>query len=373
MNSEPTEDPLDRAKAQIRADAGIARQSAPLPPRIAQASRSTAEDDAPPATQVSIAELAQYSGLAFVENAYRLLLRRGSDTPGLEHQMRVLGSGAGKIEIIGDMRYSAEGRSIGVQVPGLLPRYFFAKLGRVPVLGFFVQWLGALAALPHMLRYQRANEASLAVRFHETANALRASEQRDIDIRAVLEAGIDASLEEHRNEAARLDATLHLLRLRIEAIESRIPDPDVIELRRLVLSMNHWTVKVREGIRSIEAAHASRRAAANEIVARDVREARLHDAKREPRLRAWAAELKERLKDSATVLDLCSGADWLSELAALRLQVNGIDSNQALHGDLRESTAPVALGDSAALLARTADQSLDALTIASADRIRAEM
>jgi len=375
VNSEPTEDHLDRAKSRIRAEAEAARQRVPLPKRIAVGSPKSSDAEGEPATQVSIAELARHSGRAFVENAYRALLRRPPDTPGFEHQMSVLASGAGKIEIIGDMRYSVEGRRNGVRVPGLLPRYLFAKLGRVPVLGLFVQWLVALAALPHMLRYQRASEASLAVRFYETAMAFRASEERD----AGLGATIEAVLEEQRNEVARLEHLQHLLRQslealqqRIQALEGRIPDPDVIALRQMVFSVYHWTAQVRKSIEAIDAAQAARRTAVDEVAARAVLDARAGDSDRARRLEILATELSTHLAADASVLDLCSGADWLSGLSARGWKVNGIESNSTLHRDAREKGLSVTLGDPTSLLVRTTEQSLDAVTIGSLARIREE-
>jgi hypothetical protein len=374
VNSEPTEDHLDRAKSQIRADAKAARERAPLPERIAldsPISGTPAHD----ATPVSIAHLAQPSGRAFVENAYQMILHRSADPSGLEHQMGVLGRGASKIEILGDMRYSAEGKRNGVRIPGLFPRYFLAKLGRIPVLGALVQWLGAAAALPHMLRYQRATEASLAVRFDETAAELRNAEQRDHDLRAVIDAVLDeqrsavaAVLDEQRSAVARLEAQQHALRQRIETWEG-----DLNAVRQMVLSMNHWTFEVRKSIDAIDAATATRRAADDEDIARSVREARRQDAGRAQRLRAWGEALSAHVRADASVLDLGSGADWLAELNARRWRANGIEGNRALHRDFADSGWPVALDDCRALLARTTAQSLDALTVASPARIGAEM
>lgn len=374
MNSEPTEDHLDRAKSQIRADAEAARERAPLPERIAldsPISGTPAHD----ATLVSIAHLAQPSGRAFVENAYQAILRRSADPSGLEHQMGVLGSGASKIEILGDMRYSAEGKRNGVRVPGLLPRYVIAKLGRVPVLGLIAQWLLAAASLPHMLRYQRAMEASLAVRFDETAAALRASEQRDVDLTARIDAALDeqrnavaAVLDEQRNAVARLESQQLALRERIEIWER-----DLNAVRQMVLSMNHWAFEVRKSIDAIDAATAERRAANAEETARAVRESRRQDGGRNARLHAWADALAEHVPADASVLDLGSGADWLTELNARRWRANGIEGNAALHRDAADRGLPVALGECAALLARTAAQSLDALTVGSPTAIGAPM
>ena len=373
MNSEPTEDQLDRARAQIRADAKAARERAPLPPRIALDS-SASGSQAHAATHASIAQLAAPSGRAFVEKAYQSILGRSADPSGLEHQMGVLGRGASKIEILGDMRYSAEGKRNGVRIPGLLPRYVIAKLGRVPVLGLIVQWLLAAASLPHMLRYQRAMEASLAVRFDEMAAALRASEQRDVDLTARIDAAVDeqrsafaAVLDEQRNAFARLEARQNELSERIQ-----IWDRDLNSVRQMVLSMNHWTFEVRKSIDAIDAATARRRAADDEDAARIVRESRRQDGNRAQRLRAWADALSAHVRADANVLDLGSGADWLTELNARGWRVNGIEGNSSLHHDFADLGLPVALGDWVSLLARTAEQSLDALTVGSSVRIGAD-
>ena len=380
MNSEPTEDQLDRARAQIRADAKAARERAPLPPRIALDS-SASGSQAHAATHASIAQLAAPSGRAFVENAYQSILGRSADPSGLEHQMGVLGRGASKIEILGDMRYSAEGKRDGVRIPGLLPRYVIAKLGRVPVLGLIVQWLLAAASLPHMLRYQRAMEASLAVRFDEMAAALRASEQRDVDLTARIDAAVDeqrsavaAVLDEQRNAFARIEARQHASGARQNELSERIQiwDRDLNAVRQMVLSMNHWTFEVRKSIDAIDAATAARRTADDEVEARIVRESRRQDGDRAQRLRTWADALSAHVRADANVLDLGSGADWLTELNARSWRVNGIEGNSSLHQDFADSGLPVALGDWVALLARTAGRSLDALTVGSSVRIGAD-
>ena len=101
MTSEPSEDQLDRIKSQIRADADAARLRAPLPPR---APAGAARDAAPAPTGASIADLAGFGGIAFVDRVYRVILKRPPDPAGLERQMALLGSGASKIEVIGDLR-----------------------------------------------------------------------------------------------------------------------------------------------------------------------------------------------------------------------------------------------------------------------------
>ena len=360
MNSESREDQLDRIQSEIRADADAARRRAPLPERTAVHSTQGALSSA----GTSIAELARHEGPAFVDHAYRAILGRAPDAEGFERQMALLGAGANKIELIGDLRYSVEGQQRAAPIPGLRPRYLLTKLTRIPIAGALVQWLIALASLPHMLRQQRATQASLAVRFGEAAAALRAAEQRN----AELGEAIDAVRSDLSNAVADLSERI----TRTEAFAQGL-NANVRELRQLALTMNHWTVQVRKSIDAIEAAEAEQRSRDDEASAAAIRHRREHDAMRAQRVHAWAAELARRLPQNATVLDLCGGVDWLAALAAHGWNASAIETNSVLHRDARAKGLNVTLGSPSALLARIADGSLDALSIASLDRIAEDM
>ncbi|HVT31742.1 MAG TPA: methyltransferase domain-containing protein [Rhodanobacteraceae bacterium] len=347
MNPESSEDQLDRATSEIRADAAAARVRAPLPERKIVASVRRAENDT---GHVTIAELARHAGPTFVDQAFRAILKRGPDPAGLERQMAALASGANKIELLGDLRYSAEGRRAGTPIPGLAPRYFVAKLGRVPLLGALVRWIVALASLPHILRHQRATEASLAVQFGELRAALQAAEQRDAEQREGL-AALSIAADALSERSARLEE------------HARALDATVSDLRGLVLAMNHWTVEVRRSIDAIDAAEAERRAGEDEAAAARIARRRDLDTERRERIAARAAAFAGALPDRARVLDLCGGADWLAALVERGCRVTSIETNSALHRRARERKLDVTFGDPLALLERTSDASLDALTL----------
>jgi hypothetical protein len=357
VNSE-SDDPLDRIKAVIRDDADALRSRATLPERIANARAA----ELPVASGgTSIPELARLAGPAFVDNAYRTILGREPDAAGYAQQMAALGAGANKIEILGDLRYSAEGRQRNVPIPGLRPRYLVAKLGRVPVVGAIVQWIVAALSLPHLLRHQRATEASLAVNFGEIKSALAIvdqrlaeAEQRDADLRRDL----SSAVEELSERITRTEKGAHEMRVYIESMSA-----SVAELRQLALTMNHWTVEVRKSIAAIEAAEADERRARDEREATAILAARTRDAGRAERLATWADELSRRVPQGAIVLDLGVGADWLAALGARGFAASAIETNSALHRDARERKLDVTLGDPAALIARIEDASLDALTL----------
>jgi hypothetical protein len=369
VNSESDEDQQDRIKSEIRADADAARQRAPLPERTSVTAASSGLPGGERRT--SIADIARHEGPAFVEYAYQTILRRPPDPEGFARQMAMLGAGAGKIEVIGDLRYSAEGKRQNAPIPGLLPRYALAKLGRVPLLGAIVQWILAAAALPHLLRHQRATEASLAVRFGETAAALRAAEQRDAELREAIDAtrsDLASAVAELSERLGRVESSAHLLRQHVDGVTA-----NVAELHQLALSMNHWTVEVRKSIDAIEAEETARRERNDEISAAIMVRARENDAQRAARLRAWVDELALRIPRGAAVLDLCGGSDWLTELSARDLNTSAIETNSALHREARARNLDVTLGSSTALVARIADATLDALTILSPERVTGEM
>jgi SAM-dependent methyltransferase len=355
VTSEPSEDQLDRIKSQIRADADAARQRAPLPPRT-----PAVRDAAPAATGSSIADLARFGGTAFVDHAYRAILKRPPDPAGLERQMALLGSGASKIEVIGDLRYSAEGRVCATPIAGLLPRYLLAKLGRVPLLGAVVQWLIALLSLPHLLRHQRATEASLAVRFEQTAAALHAAEQRDAELRS--------EITQLSDRLVQAETYLETLRQHVEAL-----DANVVSLRHLSLTMNHWALQVRQSIDAIESAEAERQAREDEVSAATIARARSRDTQRIPRLQAWAEKLAKKMPAAATILDIGGGSDWIAMLGARGWKVSSIETNAALHRQARERRLDVTFGSPRSLLARVADESIDALTLSWSERSLAEM
>jgi SAM-dependent methyltransferase len=210
------------------------------------------------------------------------------------------------------------------------------------------------------LRHQRATEASLAVRFGETAAALQAAEHRDTELRDA----IDATRSDLADVVAALSARLTQSETFTQGLHA-----NVIELRQLALTMNHWTVQVRKSIDAIEAAEAEQRARNDETSAAIILRAREHDAHRASRLQAWSTELAQRIPRSATVLDLAGGSDWLAALSAPGWSVSSIETNTALHREARARNLDVTLGSPRSLLARISDASLDALTIASPDRI----
>src|SRR6266403_2193103 len=95
-------------------------------------------DVTPPAVREThrdacLSDFSQVHDAAFIGAAYRVVLRRDPDPVGAEYYLGLLRSGASKAEILGRLRYSAEGRAIGGPIDGLARAYSADKLARFPV------------------------------------------------------------------------------------------------------------------------------------------------------------------------------------------------------------------------------------------------
>lgn len=92
---------------------------------------------------------------AFVEAAYRAVLRRPPDEAGFRHYLSALReSELSKVEILAALRWSPEGEARGVHVDGLLLPYTLHKWQRKPVIGRVIRWLHAWIRLPALLDRQ---------------------------------------------------------------------------------------------------------------------------------------------------------------------------------------------------------------------------
>ena len=97
----------------------------------------------------------------FIGAAYRSVLGRDPDPGGAMHFQQALLSGRlTRMEMLGRLRYSPEGRARGVRVPGLAAAALLATLYRFPVAGPLLGLLAWLLRLPPHLRDRSTLEAT---------------------------------------------------------------------------------------------------------------------------------------------------------------------------------------------------------------------
>lgn len=109
-----------------------------------------------------VKDLLKYHDREFVQHAYQAILKREPDERGYSDFIEMLRSGQrNKIDVLGSLSFSPEGRKHRLKIEGLLTPLLIQRLGRVPVLGYFVRLTWALVRLPGSIRKQDQSEAQL--------------------------------------------------------------------------------------------------------------------------------------------------------------------------------------------------------------------
>jgi methyltransferase family protein/uncharacterized protein DUF4214 len=366
---------LERVKAEIRAEADAARARAPLPRRepkpASQGLRSDGIDGA--RLDYALGELTGPHYAAFVDQAFRAVLKRPPDEAGKDAQLRLLAGGASKAEVLGNLRYSPEGRHVGVRVRGLFVRYVLAKLGRVPLVGYFVNWLQALAALPLILVHQRAADTQSAANFDRASQRLDVLDAQSAQASSEREAlredlgRLREELGQLREDHAQLLNAVDMLRNRASALETRAGgiegrlERELPQLYHYIHTVNHWWMSVKQSLEAIdrEAEAANGRAEALGAAIYASPEAR--DA-RGKSLAAWVPRFLERAAGAKSLVDLGSGdGERLARIRAAIEDATGVEANPILAAKARERGLNVAVGDPKSWLARSGDASFDAV------------
>jgi hypothetical protein len=97
----------------------------------------------------------------FIDYAYRELLGRPADGGGAAHYQRaLLASRLTRIEVLGRLRFSAEGRRRAAALPGLVPAFALALLYRLPVAGIVAALAARVLRLPAHMQDRAALEAA---------------------------------------------------------------------------------------------------------------------------------------------------------------------------------------------------------------------
>jgi len=154
----------------------------------------------------TLADFLQFHDDEFVRNAYRTLLRREPDARGHAGYLAGLRSGRlAKADILGRIRFSAEGRSAGVRVRGLALPFALSTLRRVPLVGRIVGVVQYVVRLPEVVRNQERLEATF---FHHESELKRQIDLAEAEIERLLTQSQQRASDADRESNARLDKAL---------------------------------------------------------------------------------------------------------------------------------------------------------------------
>lgn len=351
--------------------------------------------------EYTVQELLQYDDQEFVETAYRAILRRVADEIGLRHFTHGLRVGSiSKIEVLGALRWSEEGKQRGVHVDGLLVPWTVQKWRRRRWVGPVLDWCYSLARLPRLARTQSLassrsvreigrlgqlfNQAvqdgwnrtdEIAHQLEELSSWIRSAEsqasarsEQDLLRLSTLESSVQS-----------LDAKLYALRAASEARDTR--DRELASAK----------ARVNERLDAIEvsfarlaqqsAAIAQQQDAMREVLngeslvseaSMDALYATLEEAFRgsrelvKRRVEPYIDDLRTVASDNPAedlVIDIgCGRGEWLELVRDAGFRARGIDSNDMFVQACRALDLDVVHGDAISVLRATQDASVAAIT-----------
>ena len=123
--------------------------------------------------EYNLADFFCFHGEYFVRNAYRGILRREPDASGFNVYLNALLAGSiSKVEILGRLRFSREGRACAVVIHGLIRPLVFQSICRIPVLGYGVAIARIIVRLPRIIKNNEQLESRYQLQQLEHAKYL---------------------------------------------------------------------------------------------------------------------------------------------------------------------------------------------------------
>ena len=347
---------------------------------------------APVELPATVAGLTSLRDRAFIDAAYRVVLGREPDPAGSEHYLGQLRAGTlDKIDILGDLRYSAEGRQRGVALAGLRKRYALRRVGRLRLVGGVFRWLTTLLRLPTVVQVTQRHQAEMELaqivaeshataiqRFETGVRELRGETRRVSTRIETAENALNELLTEARNLSTRVEAAENSLRILTATLAAT---ELTFEARHQHLTAA--TARITQQLRTMSASRPSAGSASDAPPApppsgRD-RTAEAFDAfylDFEDRFRGPREETKRTQEiyldyvavagagtPSAPVVDVgCGRGEWLELLLEHGCVARGVDLNRAMVAENAARGLDVVERDVLAYLAELPDGSLGMVT-----------
>lgn len=247
----------------------------------------------PDQAQYVLNDFLRFNDADFIEVAYEKLLRRSADPEGLQGYLSGLRSGVlGKVEILGLIRFSEEGRSQGVHVNGLLLPYKLRRWRHVRVIGWFLGLGIAVWRLPRLAWRLQGMEASAAHEAQEMGRLLGRIE--DAVDRHLADA--DGSIKSLRTEVTQFTMSrvegLRVVAARVGALQAALESTGNT-LRESTTRLQDKIGAVAAALQTSDAERASQHASVEStLAAHEVRHAELAGS-----IDAMGAGNAERLRD----------------------------------------------------------------------------
>lgn len=296
-----------------------------------------------------ISDLLRYHDRAFIDNAYRAILKRPPDATESARDLKRVRSGEfNKIDLLAALRYSNEGKAKGVELDGLKVPALVRQLGHLPVVGYFIRLAIALARLPKQVRDQR-----------EFAGYVLAQNQQIADFTNAVSARLTEVSEGVSRVEDALSKQVNELRTQTQALENQTLEQTEL-LQNEINKIGVQTELLHHRIHGVAVV--------------GVETVRLDDlySELEDRFRGSREEIKERFKiylpyvepvRDALVIDLgCGRGEWLELLKETGISARGVEKNLVSIQQCRDRGFEVVDSDVLAYVRSLGDGTAGAIT-----------
>jgi SAM-dependent methyltransferase len=311
-----------------------------------------------------VKDLLKYHDREFVQRAYEVILRREPDEQGYRDFIEMLRSGErNKIDVLGSLSFSPEGRKHRLKIEGLLTPLLIQRLGRVPVLGYFVRLTWAVVRLPRSIRRQDQTDTHLQA-VNNYLNQTSVWMAQNLQKHALALEDLIARDGDTQEELTQAESALRLSAERVKQLSQILQ-----QTRRELLHQDAYLKS-----KGAETPAWASSVAPPLIQTPERRE--LWDslyAAFEDQFRGDPKEIRERLKyylpffqeagKTTDILDLgCGSGDWLDLLRDKGLQARGVEINTVMLDACRARQLEVVESDMLAYLRGLPDNSVNVIT-----------
>ena len=285
-----------------------------------------------------VRDLLQFNDEDFLRNAYKMILLREPDPDGMNTHLMKLRSGVlSKVDILGRLRYSKEGRTKQVRIKWLLPQLVMSRAGAVPVLGYVLRYIEAVFMLPAIIKDMRDHETVTNARFTQYGKMLG-------EIQAYMENGLKADTQTVEDLRSTVSTKADLLA--VKQLTAELNDTILDRIRRLqadLLGEMHRQRAELEG-KVTRLTPAFQSGAGEQACGSTRPDLDALYLEFENQFRGTPELIKERISfyipylegahagtKEAPVLDLgCGRGEWLALLKEKGYEARGVDSNCAM-------------------------------------------
>ncbi|MCB1157299.1 MAG: class I SAM-dependent methyltransferase [Leptospiraceae bacterium] len=247
-----------------------------------------------------------YKDEIFIQNLFRGILQREASEEEYSEYLQLLQSGRSeKIQIMGKLRYSKEGKEKNIKVKGLKGKYIFYLIFQIPILGYFLNLVRLILKLPKLFPYIESLHTVSQKRSYSFSEALlKELEPEQKEMKQTLEkikqqqSGLESSFSRIANqENLNITKTLNIFKKEAEHI-----------LDAFYLDFENKFRGEKERIKNRLGVYL-------------------------PYIRKLQVDFSENLK----ALDLgCGRGEWLELLKEESIQIKGLDLNRSVISELQE-------------------------------------